>query len=287
MKLKKILGITGVAIASVALLAACSSKSKDTSSDTSSSKSSGAKETVNFATVGTTAPFSYEKDGELTGYDVEVAKAVFKDSDKYEVKFQKTEWSSVFTGLDSAKYQMAGNNISYSEERDQKYLFSYPIGTTPAVLTVPKDSKIKKYDDIAGHSTQVVQGTSTATQLTEFNDKHSDKPVELNYTKEDITQILTNLNEGKYDFKIFDAPTVNSIIKNNKLTNLKTIELKSDQQPYIYFLFADNQKDLQKFVNKRLEELQKDGTLAKLAEKFLGNKNYIPAEDALKVPGNK
>ena len=113
MKLKKILGITGVAIASVALLAACSSKSSK-----EASKSSGAKETINFATVGTTAPFSYEENGELTGYDVEVAKAVFKDSDKYEVKFQKTEWSSVFTGLDSAKYQMAGNNISYSEERD-------------------------------------------------------------------------------------------------------------------------------------------------------------------------
>ena len=49
MKLKKILGITGVAIASVALLAACSSKSSK-----EASKSSGAKETINFATVGTT-----------------------------------------------------------------------------------------------------------------------------------------------------------------------------------------------------------------------------------------
>ena len=282
MKLKKILGITGVAIASVALLAACSSKSsKETS------KSSGGKETITFATVGTTAPFSYEKDGKLTGYDVEVAKAVFKDSDKYKVKFQKTEWKSVFTGLDAAKYQMAGNNISYSAEREQKYLFSYPIGTTPAVLTVPKNSDIKKYDDIAGHSTQVVQGTSTLTQLNEFNEKHSDKPVELNYTDENITQMLTNVNEGKYDFKIFDAPTVNAIIKNNKLSKLKTIELKSDEQPYIYFLFANDQEDLQKFVNKRLEELQKDGTLAKLAEKFLGSKDYSPAEDALKVPSKK
>ena len=282
MKLKKILGITGVAIASVALLAACSSKSsKETS------KSSGGKETITFATVGTTAPFSYEKDGKLTGYDVEVAKAVFKDSDKYKVKFQKTEWKSVFTGLDAAKYQMAGNNISYSAEREQKYLFSYPIGTTPSVLTVPKNSDIKKYDDIAGHSTQVVQGTSTLTQLNEFNEKHSDKPVELNYTDENITQMLTNVNEGKYDFKIFDAPTVNAIIKNNKLSKLKTIELKSDEQPYIYFLFANDQEDLQKFVNKRLEELQKDGTLAKLAEKFLGSKDYIPAEDALKVPSKK
>ena len=282
MKLKKILGITGVAIASVALLAACSSKSSK-----EASKSSGGKETITFATVGTTAPFSYEKDGKLTGYDVEVAKEVFKDSDKYKVKFQKTKWESVFTGLDSNNYQMAGNNISYSAEREQKYLFSYPIGTTPAVLTVPKDSKIKKYDDIAGHSTQVVQGTSTLTQLTEFNDKHSDNPVELNYTEENITQMLTNVNEGKYDFKIFDAPTVNTIIKNNKLTKLKTIELKSDQQPYIYFLFADNQKDLQKFVNKRLEELQRDGTLAKFAEKFLGIKDYIQFEDALKVPSKK
>ena len=281
MKFKKLLGFAGIAVASVALLAACSSSSD--SSKSSDAKSSG-KETITFATVGTTAPFSYEENGELTGFDVEVAKAVFKDSDKYEVKFQKTEWSSIFTGLDSAKYQMAGNNISYSEERDQKYLFSYPIGTTPAVLTVPKDSSIKKYDDIAGHSTQVVQGTSTAAQVTQFNEEHADNPVELNYTNENITQMLTSLNEGKYDFKIFDAPTVNSIIKNNKLDNLKTIDLKSDEQPYIYFLFADDQKDLQDFVNKRLEELQKDGTLANLAEKYLGNKDYIPAEDALKVP---
>ena len=154
-------------------------------------------------------------------------------------------------------------------------------------MTVPKNSDIKKYDDIAGHSTQVVQGTSTLTQLNEFNEKHSDKPVELNYTDENITQMLTNVNEGKYDFKIFDAPTVNAIIKNNKLSKLKTIELKSDEQPYIYFLFANDQENLQKFVNKRLEELQKDGTLAKLAEKFLGSKDYIPAEDALKVPSKK
>lgn len=46
-------------------------------------------------------------------------------------------------------------------------------------------------------------------------------------------------------------------------------------------------KIFKNFVNKRLEELQKDGTLAKLAEKFLGNKDYIPTKDALKVPSKK
>ncbi|WP_165209105.1 amino acid ABC transporter substrate-binding protein [Streptococcus tangpeifui] len=277
MKLKNIVKLGAVAVASVAILAACSSKG-----------ASGGKETVNFATVGTTAPFSYEdKNGNLTGYDIEVAKAVFKGSDKYKVEFKKTEWSSVFAGLDSGKYQMGGNNISYSTDRAKKYLYSEPTGTTPTVLTVPKDSDIKSYDDIAGHSTQVVQGTTTAKQLEDYNKKHSDNPVDINYTEEDVTQILGSLNDGKFDFKLFDAPTVNSVIKSQNLSNLKTIDVPSEQKPFIYFVFSSDQKDLQSYVNKRLEKLQKDGTLAKLAEKHLGNKDYIPTAKEMKVPAKK
>lgn len=272
MKLKKTFALVGVT-ASVAALVA--------TADTAQAASK--KETVTFATVGTTAPFSYEKDGKLTGFDVEVARAVFKGSKAYKVKFQKTEWSSVFTGLDSGKFQLGGNNISFSEERAAKYLYSYPIGSTPSVLVVPKDSKIKSYDDIAGHSTQVVQGTTTESQLKEFNEKHSKNPVELKYTNENITQILTNLSEGKAEFKIFDAPTVNTIIKNQGLNNLKTIELKSKEQPYIYFIFGQDQEKLQKFVNKRIKALVKDGTISKLAKEHLGG-DYVPITKALVVP---
>ena len=58
-------------------------------------------------TVGTTKPFSYEeKDGKLTGYEIEVLREIFKGSDKYEVNFNKTEWSSVFAGLDSDRFQI-------------------------------------------------------------------------------------------------------------------------------------------------------------------------------------
>src|SRR5699024_11666117 len=94
--------------------------------------------------------------------------------------------------------------------------------------------------------------------------------------------MLTNLNDGKYDFKIFDAPTVNTVIKNQQLTNLKTIDLKSDDQPYIYFIFGDDQKDLQTYVNKRLKTLQENGTLSKLAEQYLGG-DYTPSADDLKL----
>lgn len=273
MTLKKNLGILSLTLGTLAILAACGNKASNNSG----------KEEVFFATVGTTAPFSYEKDGKLTGYDIEVAKAVFKDSSKYKVSFKKTEWSSMFTGLDSSKYQMAGNNVSFTKERASKYLFSYPTGTTPSVLVVPKDSNIKIYDDIKNHSTQVVQGTTTAAQLEDYNKSNPDHQVTLKYTNENITQILANLNDGKADFKIFDAPTVNTIIKNQGLDHLKTIPLESKEQPYIYFIFGQDQKDLQKFVNKRLKELQKDGTLRQLAKEYLGGE-FEPQADQLKLP---
>ena len=49
-------------------------------------------------------------------------------------------------------------------------------------LVVPKDSSIKSLDDIGGKKTEVVQGTSTAKQLEDFNKKHSDNPTDLQYT---------------------------------------------------------------------------------------------------------
>ncbi|HER1611303.1 TPA: amino acid ABC transporter substrate-binding protein [Streptococcus pyogenes] len=274
---KQYLGRATIALASTLVLAACGSSKIAESGNQGSSKE------VLFATVGTTAPFSYEKGGQLTGYDIEVAKAVFKGSDDYKVSFKKTEWSSIFTGLDSGKYQMGGNNISFTKERSAKYLFSYPIGSTPSVLVVPKDSDIKSFDDIQGHTTQVVQGTTSVAQLEDFNKKHSDNPVTLKFTNENITQMLTNLSEGKADFKIFDAPTVNAIIKNQGLDNLKTIELTSTEQPFIYFIFSQDQEKLQSFVNKRIKELTADGTLSKLAKEHLGG-DYVPSDKELKLP---
>lgn len=181
---------------------------------------------------------------------------------------------------------MGGNNISYSSERSQKYLFSYPIGSTPSVLAVPKNSNIKAYNDITGHKTQVVQGTTTAKQLENFNKKHQKNPVTLKYTNENITQILTNLSDGKADFKLFDGPTVNAIIKNQGLTNLKTIPLTMRDQPYIYFIFGQDQKDLQKYVNNCLKQLRKDGTLSKIAKEYLGG-DYVPNEKDLVTPKEK
>lgn len=279
MKLKSILKAGSLALVAASVLAACSSNS---SSSSDASSESSAKETVTLATVGTTKPFSFEVDGELTGYDIEVVKAIFDGSEDFEVDYQKTEWTSIFAGLDSERYQIGANNISYSDERAEKYLYSAPIATNPLVLAVHKDSGIKSFADIAGKSTQVVQGTSTAGMLETHNEENPDAQTDIQYTKENIGQILLSLDSGKYDYKIFETQTIKTIVEEQGLDNIEILELDLETgNPYVYILFAQGQEKLQEFANKRIQELYADGTLEKLSQEFLGG-SYLPEEADVK-----
>lgn len=277
-KIAKYAGLIATIGLSAAVLVACSS---------SSSSSSSKQKTVTFATVGTTAPYSYKDGDKLTGYDIEVAKAIFKDSSEYKVDFQQVQWSGMLTGVRSGKYNMAGNNISYSEERASTYLYSNPIGDNPLVLVVPKDSSITKYSEIGGHTTQVVQGTTTAALLEGYNEKNSSNQIQISYTQDDITQMLQRVNSGQYDFKIFDKISVERIVSEQKLDNVKLIDLSSADSSdiasntYIYYIFNQDDTELKAFVDKRIKELYEDGTLEKLSQQYLGG-SYVPAKDDIK-----
>ncbi|WP_261087050.1 amino acid ABC transporter substrate-binding protein [Streptococcus mitis] len=273
-KIVKYSSLAALGLIAAGVLAACSGGAKK--------EEAASKKEIIVATNASPKPFNYEENGELTGYEIEVVRAIFKDSDKYDVKFEKTEWSGVFAGLDADRYQMAVNNISYTKERAEKYLYAAPTAKNPNVLVVKKDdSSIKSLDDIGGKSTEVVQGTTSAKQLEDYNKQHSDNPTVLNYTRADFQQIMGRLSDGQFDYKIFDKIGVETVIKNQGLNNLKVIELPSDQQPYVYPLLAKGQDELKTFVDKRIKELYKDGTLEKLSKQFFGD-TYLPAEADIK-----
>ena len=275
-KIVKYSSLAALGLVAAGVLAACSGGAKK------EGEAAASKKEIIVATNASPKPFNYEENGELTGYEIELVRAIFKDSDKYDVKFEKTEWSGVFAGLDADRYNMAVSNISYTKERAEKYLYAAPTAKNPNVLVVKKDDpSIKSLDDIGGKSTEVVQGTTSAKQLEDYNKQHSDNPTVLKYTKADFQQIMGRLSDGQFDYKIFDKIGVETVIKDQGLDNLKVIELPSDQQPYVYPLLAKGQDELKTFVDKRIKELYKDGTLEKLSKQFFGD-TYLPAEADIK-----
>ncbi len=254
------------------MLVTCGQSKQDSASTSATSPT-----TIVVATAGDIPPFDFEKDGNLTGYDVEVLKAVDEKLDQYKIEFQKTAWESIFPGVDAGRYQAAANNLSYTKERADKYLYSLPIAKNPLVIVSRKDKALTSLQDIAGKTTQDDTGTSTAKVVTDWNQSHSDNPATIQYSGEDVAKRLTDLSNG--DFLIFDKISVQKIIQDRGL-DLNVADLESNDNPNNYIIFSNDQKEFKDQFDKVLKELYQDGTLEKLSKTYLGG-SYLPDQSQL------
>lgn len=247
----------------------------------------GTKQTVvTVATSGSPKPFTYvDGKDQLTGQNIELLKAVFKKLPQYKLKLEKIEFDSIFSGLNSGRYQMGVNNIAKNPERQKNYLFSDPMFKNSYVVIYKSDNKEAKqansWDDLAGHSTVGSTGVNTSTAIEEFNKKHPDKKIDLNYSEEDLTTQLQGVESGKYDFLLMGKPMFEYYQKELglKLTGKPVssdLEKELLSEPYSYFVFSKDQKQLQKDVNKALKEVIGDGTSKKINEKYFGE-DYSPS----------
>ena len=67
--------------------------------------------TVTVGTEGTYAPFTYhDESGKLTGYDVEVTRAV-ADKLGFKVDFKETAWDAMLAGLKAERFDLVANQV--------------------------------------------------------------------------------------------------------------------------------------------------------------------------------
>lgn len=234
------------------------------------------------ATDSDTAPFTYKKGDKFQGYDIDVVNAIFKGSDKYEVSFETVAFSSILVGIDADRYHIAANNFNYNKERAEKYIFSDPISRSNYAITSAEGVEYDSLSDLSGKSTEVLPGSNYAQILEDWNKANkTKKPIKINYVASNtgITSRLQNIEKGKIDFILYDAISAEHIVEDQGL-DLEVTDVddkvgsEKDGLEYLLFAKTDEGKELAKFVNKRIEKLKKDGTLAKLSKKHFGG-DYV------------
>lgn len=234
------------------------------------------KEKVIVATDSATKPFTYKEGKKDTGYDIEVLRAVFKDSKKYQLKIQTVAFPSILTGIDAGRYQIAANDFAYSKERDAKYLFSHPISKSNFAIATKSKTHISHLKDLSGKKTQGISGANYMQVMEKWNKQNPNKkPIAVTYagSSTPYTQRLQMLENGQLDFLLYDAISLRTAIKDQgfdlQVTNLKG-QVGDEKDGLEYFIFSKDEKgkELQKFVNKRLKVLRKSGRLKELSQEF-------------------
>lgn len=259
-------------LASAAILAlsltACGSSSGSAGSSASSSTESGSAlqkvkdaGVLTVGTEGTYRPFSYHEGSDLTGYDVDVIKAVGEKMG-VEVQFQETQWDAIFAGLDAGRFDVIANQVAINPDREKKYLFSEPYTvSTGVVVTKSDNTDITSFDSL--------KGKKTAQSLTSsFHDaaKAAGATIE---PVEGWAQSVTLLKQGRVDATVNDKLTFLDSQKTNPDDSIK-IAAESEDKSESAVTLRKGSEDLQEAIDGALDELRKDGELATISKKYFG-----------------
>lgn len=267
---KKMLTVL-LAAAMTVSLAGCGSKDadkKDNASvqNTENAKSDNGSDRTQFV-VGFDAefpPYGYmDEDGDYIGFDLELAQEVC-DRNGWELVKKPINWDSKDMELESGSIDCIWNGFTMNGREDE-YTWSEPYLDNQQVFVVRADSGINSEKDLAGKTVDVQTDSSAEAALKDNTELSSTFSTEI---IPDYNTGFMNLESGAVDAVAMDIVVAKYQIESRSAEfKILDYEIASEQYGVGFAKGNDAVKDQ---VQKTLEEMAADGTLAKISTKWFG-----------------
>jgi cystine transport system substrate-binding protein len=223
-------------------------------------KSAGA---IQIGTEGTYAPFTYHDASGLTGFDVEIGRAV---AQRLGVKavFVEGKWDGLIAGLDAKRYDAVINQVGITDARKAKYDFSDPYISSQAVLIVrDNNTAIKSFEDLKGKRS----ANTLTSNFGKLAQKYGAEVVAVQGFNESIDLLLS----GRVDATINDNLSFLDFKKQKPDAKVKIVASdKSAEFSESGVLVRKGNPELVAAINKALEDIKADGTYKKISVKYFG-----------------
>lgn len=225
---------------------------------------------VTVGSEGSYPPFTFidSRTKELTGYDIEVVKAVAKKAG-WRLKFVEAPFDSLFAALDSDRIDVIANQISVNPEREAKYGLSDPYTYSRGVIVTATDTDdITKLSDLKGR---------TAAQSTTSNFAKTAKDAGARIEPVDgLAQAAKLLEQGRVDVAVNDNIAVLDYLATSGSKKIKIAgQAGEETQQALTFRKADRERLAE--ANRAIEQLRADGTLKRISESYF--KADVSVED--------
>ena len=227
--------------------------------------------TLRIAMEGTYPPFNFKdgKSGQLAGYDVDVARAV---AAKLGLKpeFVTTEWSAILAGLAAGKYDVIISQVGITARREQAFDFSRPYTYSAPQLIVRRNESLsyKKLEDLKGKTLGVGQGSV-------FEQQAKAVPGIEVKSYPAAPENLQDLAFGRIDAALNDSLMVAYLLKKSQLPIKAGARVGAPERMGI--AFRKGSPRFKAAVDKALDGLQADGSLAAMSTRWFGSDASRPA----------
>ncbi|EIC85082.1 cystine ABC transporter substrate-binding protein [Serratia sp. M24T3] len=213
---------------------------------------------------GTYPPFSFQgDDGKLTGFEVEFADSLAQHMG-VKAKLAPTKWDGMLAALQSKRIDVVINQVTISPEREKKYDFSTPYTVSGIQVLTKKgnEGKFSSPDDLKGKKVGVGLGSNYEQWL-----RQNEPGVDIRTYDDDPTK-YQDLRVGRLDAILVDRLAALDLVKKTGDTMAVAGKPFSRQESGV--ALRKNNPELLAAINKAIADMQKDGSLAKISDKWFG-----------------
>lgn len=254
MKLKGLAAATSI-LALTLTLGACGGSDSDES--TLQKAIDDGKITVGFAGE---APYSFEKDGELQGASVAMAKAVFKELGIEDVEGVNTEFGSLIPGLTADRFDAISAGMSILPERCDQAAFGDPefMYTTALMTKKGEQNGMKNLDDVKEEGAKLA--TMTGAIESDYAEDLGIDSQQVGTPQDGMDAVTT----GRADVFALTGISLNWMAKNNADADVEVSESfvqEIDGVPQIgagATVFRSDDDEIRDAWNEELEKIVSD-----------------------------
>lgn len=225
------------------------------------------------------APFCFKTPtGETTGFTYDMSAAIAQKLGRPGVDVTDSNFSAIFAGLFSKRYEMIPAPTNITPERAAQMLFSEPYMPTGLGFLVKKGGKIANLDDLKGKALSVNNGSISDKWLTDNEAKYGYTIQRYNKNADAVQAVMI----GRAFANVADAPVSRYVATQ---TPMAEVPFVLDGGRNFGIAFRKEDAAFRSQVEGALECMKKDGTLAKIHEKWFGVKPEASSSTATVYPG--
>ena len=207
-----------------------------------------------------------DESNEIVGFDIDLAKEASKRLGR-PVEFKAIDWNSKEAELKSGRVDILWNGLDITEKRKENMLFSNPYMDNRQIVFVAKGkaASIKGEADLAGKLVGTQSG-STTEEYFESNANVKNSMKEVKYYPDFINAFM-DLENGRLDAIVGDE-IIGRYYLSKHPEKLEAVDVVIGPVSEFGIEFRKDDQKLRDQVQKVMDEMKKDGTTAKISQKW-------------------
>jgi arginine/lysine/histidine transporter system substrate-binding protein len=216
--------------------------------------------------VGTNAeyqPFTFIKNREIVGFDIDIIKETAKRLNK-QIVIKDMSFDALLPELQVGNLHVVAAGLTPTEERAKRVLFTTPhLKTGGFVFCIKKGSTIKSLEDLKGKTVVVNEGYAAEQFISQFKDIKL-----LRLSSASVSEGLLALDADRGDAFIVAKAAIAPLLKDEKQKKKYDIFPARNTVEPNALAVSKHHAALIDSIEKVLFEMKQDGTIDRLAKKW-------------------